>query len=210
MTSSSGPIPNASAYSQILYRSIERAASADYALPAGGANCNADYHLFPIEYPIRVTGFSLAASTGATSGTLMRLWVQAADPSNNYLPYGTPLIDTGAAGFTVGDAQFSTTGLTNADKYREVTLSSTVDIIQPGVYWVGVLAQSPASGGTFRGTTTRGHLRGLRDLTYTAATPTNANFATFSIPTSVVGNIQCSSDNRGGNLQIGLMCQRLG
>lgn len=209
--STTGPTFAPGTYTQVYYRrSMGRQVSTDFALPNGGTDCNLDFHLMPIEFPIRVTGFTLGGATGCTSGTLMRLYVQASDPANNYMPYGTPLIDTGAAGFTVGDAQLTAAVITNGDKYKEVTLSNAVDIILPGIYWVGVFVQSPAAGGTWRGTTTRSHIRGLRDLKYTGATAPNGKFATFSIPTSVVGRIECAGDNRAGNLQIGLICQRLG
>lgn len=131
------------------------------------------FHLIVVDRPIRVRGYHFQGTNIAGS---WRFWLNRAN-SQTGLPYG-PAIELSdtferIAGDTNSDRTRDKVGVTSiwgptaasTTQYIDFVLPNVVEIIEPGVYWIGIARNSPVNvGEAYYGSWLAGYIRGLRDL----------------------------------------------
>lgn len=146
------------------------------------------FHLVVIDRPIRIRGYHFQ---GTNVGGTWRLWLVRSNLQSG-LPYGPAIELSDTLGRVAGDTNTSRTrdkvGVTSiwgptaasTTQYIDFVLPNVVEIIEPGVYWIGIARDSAVSfGEAYYGSWLAGYVRGLRDLMSTEVAISEGSISSF-------------------------------
>lgn len=180
----------------------ERQAPGTAALTTTGGNCILTFHQIAVREHMECFGYEARVLTAPTSTTMFRLALYNASETN-----GCPTTVVQNSNFDTAwqYSTYATAAAIGSTAYLR-RLVSTSFKLPSGLYWIGMLVQAPAAGGTWAGNITREGNFGIRDLRYTAATVANANIDTFAWPTNIsTANLTSETDALNGNIGWGLL-----
>ncbi len=190
------------------------------------------YKLIYITAPTEVVGYHMANAYGTgepiddlpNAETFVRFWLQTAN-TDNYLPDrvvpNSDTADVTGSGVFEYDIGYTSPNmlpcdLVGGDYTFDFMLPNPVRLDVPGMYWIGWGHDSYGEygGGNLRASTVVGMQRGLCDLHFVGATPTNAqgpSYTGWEIPDRLTDEgVEIMSDSDLWSfIDIWLICQQL-